>query len=132
MRVGQPVGEAVAALPDHGEGGEPVADLARPGRLGCRSPVIATTRCVHRGRGHRVERVQQGGGGDVGGGPLPQRGGQSRLGQPGHRRLGHHEHGDRYRFRARRHEMTFQKSTAAVKLPRTDPLTFDFPPVRGP
>ena len=30
------------------------------------------------------------------------------------------------------HEITRQKSTAAMKLPRTDPLTFDLPPVRGP
>ena len=30
------------------------------------------------------------------------------------------------------HEIARQKSSAAMKLPRTDPLTFDLPPVRGP
>ena len=30
------------------------------------------------------------------------------------------------------HEIARQKSKAAMKLPRTEPLTLDFPPVRGP
>ena len=42
-------------------------------------------------------------------------------------RAGDHQHRD-----WQSHEITFQKSRIAVTLPRSDPLTLDLPPVRGP
>ena len=82
---------------------------------------------LHRRGGHRVEGVQQRGGGDVGGGLIADAGGQPRLRLAGHRRLGDHQHDV-----TGHHEITRQKSSAAMTLPRTEPLTFDLPPVRGP
>ena len=81
---------------------------------------------MDRRSGHRVEGVQQRGGGDIGGGLITDGGRQPGLRLPGHRRLGHHQ------SRHRDHEIARQKSSAAMTLPRSEPLTFDFPPVRGP
>ena len=78
--------------------------------------------------GHRVQRVQQRGGGDLGGDPIAHGGGQPRLGKAGFRRLGNHQQGNRQPA----HEITFQKSRIAMTLPRNEPLTFDLPPVLGP
>ena len=52
--------------------------------------------------------------------------GQPGLGLTRHRRLGDHHQRHGY------HEIARQKSSPAWILPRSDPLTFDLPPVRGP
>ena len=80
----------------------------------------------HRGGRDGVQGVQQRGRGESAAADVPDARREARLRQPGHRRLGHHQHGHRY------HEIARQKSRAAMKLPRTEPLTFDLPPVRGP
>ena len=126
--VGQPVGEIVAALFDDGEVREPLPDL---GTAAGRVQITGHGDDARRdGRGRDgVECVQQGGGGDVCGRGVAERGGQPRLRQSGNRCLRDHQH---------RHppvwpqEITRQKSSIARKLPRTEPLTFDFPPVREP
>ena len=127
MCVGEPIGEAVAALLDHRERLEAMPDLGAGGGAG----QVAGERHHPRGDrcgGHRVQRVQQRGGGDLGGDPVADRGGQPRLGPAGFRRLGNHQQGHRQPA----HEITFQKSRIAVMLPRSEPLTFDLPPVLGP
>ena len=125
VRVGEPIGEAVAALLDHRERLEAMPDL---GGRGGAVQVPGQRHHPPGGRrgGHRVQRVEQRGGGDVGGNPVADCGGQPRLGPAGFRRLGNHQQ------RHRNHEITFQKSRIAVTLPRSEPLTFDLPPVLGP
>ena len=125
MGVGEPLGEIVSALRTTVNRVEATADLV--GRAGG----VEVSRHRHHPRldgcrGHRVEGVQQRRRGDVGGRPITDRGGQPRLGQSGHRRLGDHESDHR------NHEITRQKSRAATTLPRSEPLTLDLPPVRGP
>ena len=127
MRVGEPIGEVVAALLDHRERLESLTDLGGAGG----GVQVAGERHHPRGDrrgGHRVQRVQQRGGGDIGGDPVADRRGQPRLGPTGLRRLGNHQQ----RHRQRAHEITFQKSRIAVTLPRSEPLTLDLPPVLGP
>ena len=50
---------------------------------------------ARRGLSHRVEGVEQGGRGNVGGHLVAQGRGKPSLGQPGNRGLGHHQNGDR-------------------------------------
>ena len=104
---------------------EPVADRGGPARRG----KVAGQRHHARGnrrRGHRIQSVQQSGSSEISRDRSAQRAGQPGLGQTGYRTLGHHQysHGNG-------HEITRQKSSAAKKLPRSEPLTFDSPPVRG-
>ena len=126
VRVGKPGGEVLAALLDHGERRESFAELGDAGRLVQIAGEGHHPR-GHRRRGHRVQGVEQGGSGNVRGEVIADRRRQAGLRTAGLRRLGHHQHGHR-----QCHEITFQKSTIAVTLPRSDPLTFDLPPVRGP
>ena len=127
MRVGQPIGEVDAALLDHRERLEPTADLGAAGR----GIQIAGER--DHPRGHRrirrgVQRVEQCRGGDLGCQLVADGRGQPRLRFSRLRRLGDHQQ----RHREGVHEITFQKSRIAVILPRSEPLTFELPPVRGP
>ncbi len=127
MCVGKPVGEVVTALWNHREGLQLLPDFG-----GARGGVQVTGECHHprrhRRRGHRVQRVQQRGGGDLGGDPVTDRRREPCLGPARLRRFGDHQQGHRQDT----HEITFQKSRIAVMLPRSEPLTFDLPPVRGP
>ena len=125
VRVRQPLGEVGAALrhdSEIGQAGRNLRTVARGAELAGQRHHPRRNRCC----GHRVERVQQCGGGDVGGGRISDAGREPRLRLPRHRRLGDHQYDDGD------HEITRQKSSAAMKLPRTEPLTFDLPPVRGP
>ena len=125
MSVGEAIGEIVSALRYDGERVEATADL-----VGCAGGIEISnhrhhTRLYGCGR-DRVEGVQQRSRRDVGGRPITDRGGQPRLGQSGHGCLCDDE------CDHRNHEITRQKSMAATTLPRSEPLTFDLPPVRGP
>ena len=126
VRVGQPLGEVVATLRHDGEIGEPGADLVaragvvqiagqrhhpglrpgpRPPRPRC--PAARRRRCRRRPASPTLAASRV-------------------FACPGTGALATTSttYGD--------HEITRQKSSAAMKLPRTDPLTFDLPPVRGP
>ena len=127
MSVSEPVGEIVAALSDHCEGLQAVGDIVSV-RRGSEIAGECHDPCRRRRRDHRVQRVQQRGRGDLGGEPVTHRGRQPGFGQAWHRRL----RDDQHRHRQDAHEMTFQKSKIATMLPRSEPLTFDLPPVREP
>ena len=89
-------------------------------------------RVVHRvdqRRGRGAPQVDDRSRGDVGGRRVANGGRQARLRQPGHRRLRDDQHRN---GQLPRQEITRQKSSIARTLPRTEPLTFDLPPVRDP
>lgn len=125
VRVGEPVGEAFATLRQHRESIQARTDLvsARSG-----IEVAGQRDGARRGRCpcHHIQRVQQRRRGDLGGFLIAQGGGKSSFRKPGHRGLGDDQQAHL------RHEIARQKSHAAIALPRTEPLTFDVPPVRGP
>ena len=126
MGVGEPVGEIVSALRHDREVGETARGSPSDAQASSRSPVIATTRACT-GAAATASSVSSSAAAAMSAAArVADGGGQPRLRQSGHGRLGDHEHGHR------NHEITRQKSSAAMKLPRSDPLTFDLPPVRGP
>ncbi|BCP39233.1 hypothetical protein MINTMi198_46030 [Mycobacterium intracellulare M.i.198] len=127
MRVGEPCGEIVAALGDHGEGRQSPPDIGGA-RGAAEVPGEGDDPRRHRRVGHGVQRVEQCGGGDLGGDAVADARREPRLGPARLGRFGDHQQ----RHRQGGHEITFQKSRIAVMLPRSDPLTFDLPPVRGP
>lgn len=125
--VGEPVGEGVTALPKYREGLKPSADLRGIGR-GVQVAGKRHRPGGDRRSGHRIQGVQQCGRGDVGGDLIANRRGQPGLDPARLRRFSDHQHADRQAA----HEITFQKSRIAMMLPRSEPLTLDLPPVRGP
>ncbi len=126
VRVGQPLGEVGAALRHDSEIGQAETGSRRRGSPAPSSPVSATTRAAT-GAAATASSVSSSAAAAMSAAAvIADAGRQPRLRLPGHRRLGDHQHDDGD------HEITRQKSSAAMKLPRTEPLTFDLPPVRGP
>ena len=127
VRIGEPVGEVVAALTDHRERLESATDLSSPGG-GVQVAGERDDSRRHRRGGNRVECVQQRRGGDLGRNAVADGRREPGLGAAGLGSLGDHQQ----RYRQNSHEITFQKSRIAMMLPRREPLTLDLPPVRGP
>ena len=127
VRVGQPGAEVAAPLRVHRPAGQRRAELVGRARPGSRSP--ARERWQRSGptaAPQARERVQQRGGGDLGGALPCRSSAPSRVfTRPGSGRLGHDEH-------AGVHDSTRQKSRAARTVPRTEPDTFErVPSARG-
>ena len=126
VRVGEPGGEVRALLRVHRPAVERGADLGSSHRL----VEVAGERDVPRppGRGSGGERVEQRGGGQLGGPLHADVGTQPRLDQTRLGRLGD----DEDRRVAHRHDSTRAKSRAVRSVPITDPETFDrVPSARG-
>ena len=92
MRIGEPVGEVVAALANHGEGFESTTNVGcARGRLQLAGERYHPRR--DRRRGHRVQSVKQGRGGDLGRDPVADGRGQPCLGAAGLRSFRDHQQG---------------------------------------
>ena len=94
VSMDEPLGEVGATLAYDGEIAEPGIEF---GTSGSRPdvPREGDDGRLNGRAGHRIEGVEQCRRGDVGGRLGSDARGQPRLGEPGHRRLGHHQHGDR-------------------------------------
>jgi hypothetical protein len=123
--VREPLGEAGPALVEHGPSVQGAPDLAGPDPL----PQVAGDGGDAAVGPDRIragaQRVQQAGGGELGGRAVSHLAGQPRLRLSGDRGLGHHQHPGG-------HASTFQKSRAVRAVPRTDPETLErVPAARG-